>query len=130
MKSKEDLIIYIVAGDEMKSIMESKYPNRTIIPFRENLSIGQNNRYIIDNIFIEERSKALNVSKEEYSKKIKPMIDIDTNREYVLVFGLDDCCKANLDFVVKYLRNKGYEKKIKVNIVDEYNLDIIREYQL
>ena len=127
---KKENVIYIVAGDEMKKTMGIKYPNRIIIPFRENLSIGQNNRFTIDNVFIEERTKALNVNKEEYIKKMKPIIDIDINKEYILVFGEDDCCKANLNFVINYLKARGYDKKIKVNIVDEYNLEIIREYQL
>ena len=45
---KKENVIYIVAGDEMKKIMGNKYPNRIIIPFRENLSIGQNHSFIID----------------------------------------------------------------------------------
>ena len=130
MKVRNKTVIYIVAGDEMEKTMGIKFPNRIIIPFRENLSIGLYNSYSIDDIFIEERTKVLNVSKDEYTLKMQPIIDLDINKDYILVFGEDDCCKANLNFMINYLKEKGYSKKIKVNIVDEYTLDLIKEYEL
>ena len=127
MKDKD--IIYIVAGDKMMELMNNKYPKRIVIPFRENLSIGTYSGYSMDDKFIEERAKALNTSKKEYATKLKPIMEIDISKEYILVFGEDDCCKANLNFMINYLKEKGYNKPIKVQIVDEYSLDLIKKYQ-
>lgn len=127
MKDKD--IIYIVAGDSMMELMNNKYPKRIVIPFRENLSIGTYSGFSINDKFIEERAKALNTSKKEYTKKLKPIMEIDISKEYILVFGEDDCCKANLNFMINYLKEKGYNKKIEVQIVDEYSLDLIKKYQ-
>ena len=122
-------IVYIVSGDEMYKIMKKKYPDRIIIPFREDLSKGEYHSFLIDEEFINERSKQWNISKDEYVNNMKDIIDIDVCKKYVLVFGEDDCCKANLSFVLQYLKKKEYLNTIDVQIVDEYSLEIIKEYQ-
>ena len=44
------------------------------------------------------------------------------------MFGEDECCKANLNFMINYLKYKNYSKQVKVRIVNEYTLELIREY--
>ena len=126
----ENDTIFIVAGDEMKKLMNNKFPERIVIPFCEDLSKGEYNGFIIDNDFIENRSSFWNIKKEEYINKMKPIIDIDIDKNYILVFGEDECCQANLNFVINHLKEKGYRNKIDVEIVNEYNLDIIKEYKV
>lgn len=124
----DDKYIYIVAGDEMKKIMEINFPNRKIIPFREDFSKGKITSEVLDNNLISERTKFWGVLETEYIKKISPILNLDLDENYILCFGEDDCCKANLTFMINYLKRKKYSKQIKVQIVDEYTLEIKKEY--
>ena len=119
---------YIVAGDEMARLMGERHPNRKIVPFREDLSKGNYNGFSIDSDFIRERASFWKFSESEYIKKLKPIIDLDTSGDFVLCFGEDECCRANLEFVISYLRGMGYAKALRVNILDEYTLDLLNEY--
>ena len=120
--------IYIVAGDEMQKLMSSKFPERDIIPFREDLSRGEYEGFSIDEEFIRHRAAFWNVSEKEYTENISPIVNLDVSQNYILCFGEDECCKANLEFVIAYLKHRGYTKSIHVQIVDEYNLEMQREY--
>ena len=119
---------YIVAGDEMARVMREKHPARKIIPFREDLSKGICNGFAIDSAFIRERASFWGDSEAEYVEKLKPIIELDTTEQIVICFGDDECCRANMEFMISYLRGKGYAKPIRVNIVDEYTLDLLNEY--
>ena len=119
---------YIVAGDEMARVMSEKHPDRKFIPFREDLSKGDYNGFSIDSEFIRGRASFWNVSEDEYTKNLQPIISLDMTDELVLCFGVDDCCRANLKFMISYLKGKGYNKSLRVNIVDEYTLDLLNEY--
>ena len=122
--------IYIVAGDEMQILFKNKYPSIKTIAFCENFSKGNCNCFSFNNKLIEERSLYWNVSKEEYVKKMHPIINLDLRENYILCFGNDDCCKANLKFLIGFLKEKKYSKRIHIQIVNEYNLDIVDEYYL
>ena len=119
---------YIVAGDEMARVMGERSPDRKIIPFREDLSKGSYNGFSIDSDFISDRASFWGVSEGEYTEKLRPIIDLDTSGDLVLCFGEDECCRANMEFMIGYLRGKGYAKALRVNIVDEYTLDLLNEY--
>ena len=119
---------YIVAGDEMARVMREKQPARKIIPFREDLSKGNYKGFAIDSAFIRERASFWGDSEAEYVEKLKPIIELDTTEQIVICFGGDECCKANMEFMIRYLKDKGYAKPIRVNIVDEYTLDLLNEY--
>ena len=121
-------IVYIVAGDEMKKLMERTNSSLNIIPFREDLSKGSYKGYDINEEFIESRANNFGVSTKEYYEKIKPIIELDFSKDYLLVFGEDACCKSNLEFMINYLKYHNYKKEIKVRIVNEYDLTIIKEY--
>ena len=123
-------LIYIVAGDMMKDLLHKKNESLSIIPFREDLSKGSYEGYKFSKEFIENRAKVFNVSYDLYYQNIKPIINLDLSKDYILMFGEDDCCKANLNFMLNYLKDKGYKKTILVKIVDEYNLSLIREYKV
>ena len=119
---------YIVAGDEMARVMSERYSDRKVIPFCEDLSKGSCNGFAIDSEFIRVRAAFWGVSEGEYTEKLRPIIELDTSRDTVLCFGEDECCRANMEFVIGYLRGKGYAGALRVNIVDEYTLDILNEY--
>ena len=119
---------YIVAGDEMARVMSEMHPERDIIPFCEDLSKGSFCGFSIDSEFIRERASFWGVSEGEYTEKLRPIIELDTSRDTMLCFGEDECCRANMEFMIGYLRGKGYAGALRVNIVDEYTLDILNEY--
>lgn len=126
---KEDQI-YIVAGDEMQKLMKNKFPNIKTVPFREDLSKGTYKSFEIDKKFIAERASFWGVSESDYSEKMSPIIDLDISKSYLLCFGDDDCCAANLKFMLGYLKAKGYSKPVRVRIVNEYDLTVIEEYDV
>ena len=120
--------IYIVAGDEMQKLMKKQFPERSTIPFREDFSKGNYKSFEFDKDLISDRASFWKISKEDYIEKMFPIININLSKEYVLCFGLDECCTFNLNFMLEYLKNKGYLKPIHVQIVNEYNLDLLNEY--
>lgn len=122
--------IYVVAGDEMQKLMKEKYPERETVPFREDLSKGTYNGFDLDPVFMARRASLWNVPVEEYEEKISPITGIDLSRDIVLVFGEDECCRANLSFMIGYLKGRGYRKPVKVEIVDEYDLNLKNEYHI
>ena len=122
--------VYIVAGDEMKKLMDKMYPESFSIPFREDFSKGIVNSYNFTTDFIKTRASLFGVSRERYYQNLEPIINLDLTKDYVLVFGEDDCCKNNLNFLINYFKEKNYTKVLKVKIVNEYNLQILNEYDV
>ena len=127
MVVKNDDLYYIVAGDEMQKIINLKYPSRKTIPFREDFSKGEYRGYNIGEL-VNDRTSFWNVSLNEYIEKFSVIINLDFTKKYVLCFGDCECCKANLNFIIGYLKFNGYPNPIKVQIVNEYNLELIEEY--
>ena len=121
---------YIVAGDEMARVMGERHPDRKIVPFREDLSKGNYKGFAIDSDFIGERAGFWGDSEAEYIEKLRPIIDLDPTQQIVLCFGDDECCRANMEFMSGYLRGRGYAQPLRVNIVDEYTLDLLNEYRV
>ena len=121
--------IYIVAGDEMQRLFREKWPGCRTIPFREDLSQGSHEDFALDDEMIRERAAFWHVTPEEYGDNMKPIIDLDMSDDYVLVFGRDECCRANLEFMLGHLRYRGHDKPIQVKIVDEYDLTVLDEYE-
>ncbi|MBQ1878127.1 MAG: GNAT family N-acetyltransferase [Erysipelotrichaceae bacterium] len=125
---KDEEPVYIVAGDEMLKIMKETYPEREAIPFREDLSRGAWEGHQFSDSFVNARARCFGVSPEDYRKNMKPIMDLDFRRQYVLCFGEDACCRANRDFMISYLKDNGYAFPIRVMIVDELTLAVIRKY--
>ena len=128
MESTSNAPLYIVAGDEMQKIMRRMFPERESVPFREDLSKGPVKGNQITGEFISERAAFWGVSPEEYERNLDGIINLELAREVVLCFGEDDCCKANCAFMLAYLKQKGYKKPIRVKVVNEITLEILREY--
>ncbi len=122
--------VYIVAGDEMMKLMNRKQPGVQAIPFRDDLSKGSCPGFSFDGDFIASRASFWGVSKADYAEKMSPIIHLDLSRRYILCFGNDDCCKANLRFMLGYLKSRGYARPVHVRIVDEYDLTPLEEYDL
>ena len=122
------MLYYIVAGDEMQKLMALKFPNRKTIPFREDLSKGECVGFEFNAEMIGKRAAFWNVSTEEYIDELSSIINLDITKKYVLCFGDDECCKANLAFMIENLKAKGYSQPIQVQILNEYNLELQKEY--
>ena len=120
--------IYVVAGDAMQKLMKEKFPERKTIPFRDDLSKGGCPGFSFTADFIAGRASFWGVAEDDYIKKMSLIINIDTSRDYILCFGEDDCCKANLKFMLGYLKEKGYSKRVIVNVLDEYDLTVLKKY--
>lgn len=123
-------VTYIVAGDEMQKLFSEKFPSVRTIPCRENFAVGKCKGSAFDDTFVRTRAEELGTTVEDYKEKLAPIINLNFAKEYVLVFGEDDCCRANLEFLINYLQQNGYKHPICVKIVDELTLDTIREYQV
>ena len=124
------MLYYILAGEEMQKLMALKFPDRKTIPFCEDLSKGECVGFDFDAEMISKRASFWNVTTEEYIDKLSPIIDLDITKKYVLCFGDDACCRVNLAFMIGYLKAKGYSQPIQVQILNEYNLDLQKEYFL
>ena len=122
------MLYYIVAGDEMQKLMALKFLDRKTIPFREDFSKGECGGFDFDAEMISKRASFWNVSTEDYIDKLSPIINLDLTKKYVLCFGDDTCCKANLAFMIENLKAKGYSQPIQVQILNEYNLELQKEY--
>ena len=120
--------VYIVAGDEMLKIMKEKHPENLAVPFREDMSQGPSSGKAFDMDFITARASFWRVSKDSYIENMLPVIELDADDDYILCFGEDDCCQANLKCAIEYLRNKGCTRPMTVRIVDELDLRVKREY--
>ena len=129
-------VYYVVAGDEMQKLMRLKFPERKTIPFREDFSKGEGIGFDCEAEFvekwmerwIEKRASFWQVSQAEYREKLSPILQLDMTKRYVLCFGEDDCCRANLAFMLGYLQYKRYSHAVKVQILNEYTLALQREY--
>ena len=128
MKYKDENLIYIVAGDEMQKLMNSEFPERNTFPFREDFSQGEHPGFNVNEEFINKRASLWNVSAKGYIENFSPIINLDASNCYVLCFGDDECCKANLEFMIGFLKNKKYSQPLRIQILDEYNLKIKNEY--
>lgn len=122
--------VYIVAGDCMKDKFNKLYLSYNSIPFREDFSKGYYTKPFFSDEFINNRCIVHNTTIADYIDKLSPIINLDFNKEYVLCFGEDDCCKANLKFMIDYLKSNNYKYNIRIMILNEETLDIINEYSL
>ena len=122
------MLYYIVAGDEMQKLMALKFLDRKTVPFREDFSKGERGGFDFDAEMINKRAAFWNVSTEDYIDKLSPIINLDLTKKYVLCFGDDACCKANLAFMIENLKAKGYSQPIQVQILNEYNLELQKKY--
>ena len=82
-----------------------------------------------DEIIREIRGRKIFTDIVFYSSNYQSMIiNLDITKKYVLCFGDDACCKANLAFMIENLKAKGYSQPIQVQILNEYNLELQKEY--
>ena len=120
--------VYVAAGDEMKKLLEKRFPGCECVPFREDFSRGEREGGFFTARFIEERAAFWGIPAERYREDLAPVTGLDLSRDLVLIFGEDACCRANLAFLLEYLKSRGYSRPVTVRIVDEYDLTVKREY--
>jgi hypothetical protein len=122
MKQKSK--IHITAGELLNEYLR-KNDKGLFIPFNEDLSTGDLSYPLLDETFINIRSRSLNVSREVYISKLDAVLSFMKNigqyEEVVLWFGDEPFCQVNLLGVLTLLEQVKYEGNVVINIVDEFH---------
>ena len=125
--------INITARDCLNVILSNKYPEETFIPFREAMIEGEYHFPPFSDSFLLERAKTHQSTIEEYKEHMKDFISflshIDDYDEIVMWFGNEPFCLANIDMVIKTLKDRNYTKRILLNTVIEETVEDIISIQ-
>lgn len=110
----------VVSGEEMEKNHSAYGIYGAIIPFNENMSIGNPKADFLSTQYIEERLCSLNTSFLIYNVKVLSKLAlIPKNRPVHLVFGYDMVCSINLLSLLGMLDYKGYTNLFYIHILDE-----------
>ena len=122
--------INITAGDCLNSILSTKYPSETFIPFREAMIDGEYTSIEFSDSFLVERANTHHATLEEYKEHMKDSLAflsrVHDYDEIVLWFGDEPFCLANIDVILKTMKSRNYTKRIVLNTVIEETGEIIR----
>ena len=122
--------INITAGDCLNSILTTKYPSKTFIPFREAMIEGEYHYPPFSDSFLRERAATHHSTLDEYKDYMKGFLSflshIEDYDEIVLWFGNEPFCNANVDVILKTLKERNYTKRIMLNTVIEETGEIIQ----
>ena len=123
--------VNITAGECLKKLLECKYPGESFVPFNEAMIHGTYYSPLFSAEFVRERAEVHGVSETAYLEKLSGFMEVlDRAGEYdeiVLWFGDEPFCVQNRRTVIEAIGMRGYRRRIKLNIVDEKNGDIIRQ---
>lgn len=101
------------------------------IPFNEAIMVGNSTSNIFSNEFCINRASQLNVSIEEYNKKLtaffKFIKELEQYEEIILWFGSDTFCQLNLLTILCFLETRKYKGNVFTVIIDDESFNIIRE---
>lgn len=113
----------------------NKYFERTFctkgIPFNEAIMVGNSTSNVFSNEFCINRASQLNVSIEEYYKKLNAFFkfikELEQYEEIILWFGSDTFCQLNLLTILCFLETRKYKGNVFTVIIDDESFNIIRE---
>ena len=116
----------ITNGDYFNQYFIEKFGGAAI-PFCECIMDGEVTLDILSDEFINLRTKALNVSKEEYLSKMQVPGALSSNKysRLCLWFGRDTFCQMNLLTLLAYLEQIKCCSKITLCYIDDATFDII-----
>ena len=116
----------ITNGDYFNQYIIEKFGGAAI-PFCECIMDGEVTLDILSDEFINLRTKALNVSKEEYLSKMQVPGALSSNKysRLCLWFGKDTFCQMNLLMLLSYLEQIEYNHAITLCYIDDATFDII-----
>ena len=116
----------ITNGDCFNEYFLSKFGG-VAVPFCEDMMDGDASLDIYSESFIELRSKALNVSVNEYRAKmyVYDALKVKNYKQICLWFGKDTFCQMNLLTLLAYLEQIKYSGKLTLNYIDDETFDVI-----
>lgn len=111
--------LHIVNGGCMLTYFKKEHPFYSVIAFEEAMCAGTAALPILGENFILERCRSLNVSEQEYQKKIVvPLQALKNYSEYVLWFEEDMFCQINLLTLLAYLQQEKLPLPRNYHVVD------------
>lgn len=124
-------ILHITNGEYSLQHYKKQFKLDKLICFNEAMAWGSVDKVVFSNGFIENRIKSLKISKQEYFKNTLSLIDeIEINKfdEIRLYFGKDMFCQINLITIIAYLAQIHCHLDVIVNIIDDYNYNVLTSY--
>ena len=122
--------INITAGDSLNSILAAEYPSEVFLPFREAMIEGECHFPPFSDSFLLERANTHHSTLDEYKGHMQGFLTflahINDYDEIVMWFGDEPFCLANIDVILKTLKDRGYVKRIILNTVIEETGEIVR----
>lgn len=126
--------INVTSGDCLNALLQEKYKEQTFVPFREAMLNGDSAAQPFSERFLEERCRVHGVTKEEYLEKLSVFIDflfhVNEYDTVFLWFGDEPFCVKNREFVIRCIRQRGYEGRLILYTVDENTANILTKEQL
>ena len=123
-------IANITNGEVFNQYFERTFCTKGI-PFNEAIMVGNSTSNVFSNEFCINRASQLNVSIEEYNKKLtaffKFIKELEQYEEIILWFGLDTFCQLNLLSILYFLETRKYKGNVFTVIIDDESFNIIRE---
>ncbi|MBS6508383.1 MAG: hypothetical protein KH369_09290 [Paraclostridium bifermentans] len=123
-------IANITNGEVFNQYFERTFCTKGI-PFNEALMVGNSTSHVFSNEFCINRASQLNVSIEEYYKKLNTFFkfikELEQYEEIILWFGSDTFCQLNLLSILYFLETRKYKSNVFTVIIDDESFNIIRE---
>lgn len=122
----QNKILNITNGEYFNNylISKSKEPS---VPFCEAIMDGDVSIDIYSKEFINLRTKALNVTKNEYKAKMYVYNALQCNKYQTIClwFGKDTFCQVNLLTVLAYLEQIQYSGELILNYIDDETFELV-----
>ena len=114
---------HITAGECLKIVLSSLYPDITFIPFNEAMIEGDHQKPYFTFEFIKKRASVHKVSPFDYQKQMQDFLslleNINSYQRLILWFGDDDFCIENVKFIKDLLKEYAYQGEVILHTVDE-----------
>ena len=121
-----DKVLNITNGDYFNEYLKSKLGEESV-PFCEAMMDGETTSDIFSDEFVATRSRALNVTEDEYRSKMHVPRAL-SGREHgglCLWFGKDTFCQVNLLTLLTYLEQIGYPGEVRLNYIDDESFEVL-----
>ena len=122
--------VNVTSGDILNGILSDTYCSECFVPFNEAMIVGSCNAPLFSSEFMAERADTHGVSLDEYVWKLRGFLDvldhIEKYDEIILWFGDEPFCKANTKTVLQALKDRSYNGKLILNIVNEQTAKIVK----
>ena len=116
----------ITNGECFNTYFISKF-NGVAVPFCEAMMDGEVVADIYSEQFVALRAKTLNITEDEYRKKmyVYDSVKCDNYQVIHLWFGKDTFCQVNLLTMLAYLEQIEYQGELKLNYIDDETFEVL-----